>query len=278
MIVARHLQLLWVGRKRVILHLRQPMRSLLIALRYVLWVASPALQSVLAVRMLRLRLVGDLRLFFAYTVLRVLRFATLFAVYHWPSQNAYRHYFLAYWTAEAVESIASVLVIYEISDNLFKRYDALRSAAAVLFRWAGLMLLLMSAVTLVSASGTEMSRLIASIIALERAAAAFRIGLLLLLFLFARLFALSWRQYVFGVAVGFAIYTSIELAAVAVRAQVGPIGNATWDFVNSAAYNCGVLTWIGYFFARGSESRTVLSVGSEQLESWNHELLKVLGR
>jgi len=62
----------------------------------------------------------------------------------------------------------------------------------------------------------------------------------LFLFLASFYFGLPWQDLRFGIGFGFGVFTSIELAAVAVRLHVGASVAAACSQINSAAYSSGV--------------------------------------
>jgi hypothetical protein len=60
------------------------------------------------------------------------------------------------------------------------------------------------------------------------------------------LLGLSWRDYVIGVAAGFAIHGITQLAALIVRMHYGPSANGfyVWSTVSAGFFQ--LLFWIGY--------------------------------
>jgi hypothetical protein len=64
--------------------------------------------------------------------------------------------------------------------------------------------------------------------------------------LLCRLLKNCWRQPVFGIALGFGVFASVELILVSVVVWLGSGHAATISLVKSAAYNAVTLVWIGY--------------------------------
>ena len=74
---------------------------------------------------------------------------------------------------------------------------------------------------------------------MERSVQGRQCGLLVFLFLLSFYFGLPWRNHVFGIALGFGLFASIELVASAVRSQIGTLADSGLSQGNSAAYSCG---------------------------------------
>jgi hypothetical protein len=73
--------------------------------------------------------------------------------------------------------------------------------------------------------------------------------MVLFLLFFARYLGVSRRQHSFGIALGFGVYDVVELSLVA--SWVGEhVHNQAMDLLNMAAYNCTLLIWLGYAFAK----------------------------
>jgi len=105
-------------------------------------------------------------------------------------------------------------------------------------------------------------------------------GLLLLLFIFSRSFGLSWRNYVFGIALGLGLYSAIELVNTTVQSQFGPVltqGNIQFlNLLLMGTYHAAVLVWIAYLLAPEPALINLKAVPANDLEGWNHELERLL--
>ena len=244
-------------------------------LHYVLWISGPILQALICIAMLRRRLVGECPWFLAYTLFHVFRFGVLFYVYH---RMTYANYFWMYWRVQAISSALGFAVIYEIYGNVFRRYDAIRRLGSLLFGWAAVVLLAVAFVVAASSQGSEGNGLVEAVITLERSVRFIQCGLLCLLFVFSNYFGLSCGHYVFGIALGFGIFVSVEMAAITIRGQFGSVLSETWTLVNSAAYYCAILIWVGYFLAPQPAAKRVEELPKYDLEGWNRTLSQLLHR
>lgn len=254
----------------------QPMFNLRL-ISYLLWVSTPILQAGVSLLMARHSLNDRFKFFFAYTVFRTAESIGLFAIYQ-ATEKPYREYFLVFYLTRVIDVGLTLAVIQELYDNTFAEYDALRGAAGALFRWGLAILVLVAAVTASSAAGSDISRLIAGIMTLYQAVAVVRVGLLLLLFVVAAHLRLRLTYYVFGIALGFALYASIHLAAIAVRSNVGAVANIPYNLICSAAYTCAALVWVVYLLRKEPSAARADSVPEHQLREWNDALMEVIRR
>jgi hypothetical protein len=87
---------------------------------------------------------------------------------------------------------------------------------------------------------------VAAVFAFDRSMRLMQVGLFLLLMFLCRLLRNCWRQQVFGIALGFGIFASIELILVSVVMWYGNGQVAIISLLKSTAYNAVTLVWIGY--------------------------------
>src|SRR3979411_2728751 len=107
----------------------------------VLWIAHPFVEAGIAIAMLRSNLHRKFMYFFAYVVIQILSFAIIFPVY--LKQN-YTAYFYLYWISNAINVFLGFKIIHEIFLDVFKPFHTLRDLGSVLFKWAGLVMLLVA--------------------------------------------------------------------------------------------------------------------------------------
>lgn len=246
---------------------------LLFALKYVLWVVHPCLQALLAVMMLRRKLYREYPIFLAYTISHVVRFVVLFCVYHLGNREAYRYTFLG---AEVLDAALEFGAIYELYRHLFDTYDGVQKLATIVFRLAAVVLLAMAVLTTLTAPATDSSRVLAGVFTLGRSVSVVRGGLLLLVFLFSSYLGLRWKRFAFGIAVGFALDSSVELATFALRVHFGLLGKPILSLISSAAYNCSVFIWLAYLLSPEPDPPPARLPVRLELEGWNQALLELL--
>lgn len=241
------------------------------------WIAPVILQVLVFVVMIRRRLHREFPWFLYYTGFEAVLGLVTLAV-KWLPSFSYSFYFWTTWSGKAVEEALSFAVIYEVFSHVFRSYDGLQKLGKLLLRWSTVILLMLATVSAASAQGSDASRVISGILNLERSVSVVQCGLLFFLFLFSSYFGLSWRHYVFGIALGFGIYGTVELAGFSLRNHFGPSFDATFNLVLPMAYNCAVLIWVSYFLAPAPKHRAVQMAPDHDLDEWNHELMRLLQR
>jgi len=212
------------------------------ALYYLLWLMHPVLEMGIIGLMLQRRLVRNFRFFFAYILTQIVTFAVVFPAYVWRSYDAL---FLLYWCCNGISVTFGFLVIHEIFVDVFRMFHTLRDLGTVLFKWAGLVMLLVAAVVSVSTNSSDMSPLMQAVVTLQRCVRMIQFGMVLFLLFFSQSFGVSRRQHSFGIALGFGSFAVIEL--ILISSWVGSHLDGPWmSMVNMMAYNSSLLLWLGY--------------------------------
>jgi len=206
------------------------------------WLAGPLLQITLLIFMVRHKYHAAFPRFFSYILFQTLKSALLFVVYRYFPGN----YFDAYWTGNAVSVIFAVAVMDEILRSLFKEYGGIQTLGITIFRWSCGLLLLLAIIGAVSSGEVGGDRIVAAVFAFDRSMRLMQVGLFLLLMLLCRLLKNCWRQPVFGIALGFGVFASVELILLSVVLWFGNSHGAPISLLKSAAYNAVTLVWIGY--------------------------------
>lgn len=209
---------------------------------YLSWIAGPALEIVLLACMVQRKLHTAFPRFFSYIIFQVLKSAILFLTYRYYEQG----YFDAYWTGNAISVILAVTVMDEILQHVFKDYGGAQNLGSVIFRWACGLLLLLAIVTAVTSQQGSADRVVAVVLAFDRSVRVMQCGLFCLLMILCRLLKNCWRQQVFGIALGFGVFASIELILVSVAMRYGGSVAHSIGLATSVAYNAVTILWIGY--------------------------------
>jgi len=212
-------------------------------LYYGLWFAHPALQLGIAVVMLRKGLHRQFKFFFGYILAQIASFAIIF-----PTHGRGVAFFYLYWLCAAVSVAFGFGVIHEVFVDVFSSFHTLRDLGTVLFKWAGLVMLLVAGVVSVSTSSSTMLPWMLAITTTQRCVRMIQVGMVLFLLFFARYLGVTRRRHSFGIAFGFGAYAVIELILVA--SWVGKhLYNPWMSVVNMAAYNLTLGLWLGYLAA-----------------------------
>jgi len=211
-------------------------------LYYALWLMHPLLEVGIAGLMLTRGLLRNFKFFFAYVMTQLVTFAVVFPAYVWRGYDAL---FLLYWCCNAFSVTFGFLVIHEIFVDVFRMFHTLRDLGTVLFKWAGLVMLLVAAVVSVSTNSSDLAPMMQAIVTLQRCVRMIQVGMVLFLLFFAQYVGVSRRQHSFGIALGFGSFAVIEL--ILISSWVGSHLDGPWmSIANMVAYNCSLFLWIGY--------------------------------
>jgi len=210
-------------------------------LYYALWAAHPVLQTVIAIIMLRRGLNKTFKYFFIYVVAQIVSFAVVFPT----CQYYHSACFYVSWITTAISVVLGFKVIHEAFLDVFRPFHTLRDLGTVLFKWAGLVMLLVAGVVSVSTNSPDTAPWVEAIMTAQRCVRIIQVGMVLFLLFFARYLGVSRRQHSFGIALGFGTFAVVELALIASWAGYH-MSDLAMSVVNMTAYNCTLFIWMGY--------------------------------
>jgi hypothetical protein len=207
---------------------------------HALWIAQPMIQAAIALAILRSGRQRQFKYFFAYIVAQIVTFAVVF-----PNRNHPATEFYASWISTAISVALGFKVIHEAFLDAFRPFHTLRDLGTVLFKWAGLVMLLVAGVVSASTNSRELAPWMEAILTTQRCVRIIQVGMVLFLLFFARYLGVSRRQYSFGIALGFGCFAVVELSLVA--SWIGDhVDSVSMNLLNMTAYNCALLVWLGY--------------------------------
>jgi len=229
-----------------------------------LWCAQPLLQSAVALVLWRRKLHKQFPVFFTYVLAQICIFAVTFPL----NLYNYEWFFYAYWPGAALSALLSFRVIHEVFLDVFRPYYTLKDLGTVLFKWTGVVMLLVSVVVAFSNSANS-DPLIQAITTLQRSVRMVQCGLILFLLLFSRFLGVSKRQQSFGIALGFGLFASVELILIALNSG-GLLGIAHISLINTTMYDVAIVVWLAYVLAR-SQARDA-APNHLQTQRWEQSL------
>ena len=234
-------------------------------LYYALWITHPVLQTGIAALMIHRGLHRKFKFFFGYILVQLVTFASVFPAY-WHNYSAL---FYIYWACDALSVAFGFAVIHEVFVDVFRAFHTLRDLGTVLFKWAGLVMLLVAGVVSVSTNSSDFAPWMQAIITSQRCVRIIQVGMVLFLLFFAHYVGVSRRQHSFGIALGFGSFAVIEL--VIICSWVGNhLGGAWMSILNMAAYNATLFVWFGYVALKSPARDASLSL--LQPQRWEQSL------
>jgi hypothetical protein len=235
-------------------------------LQLALWLAHPVLQLGVVLAMLRRKQNRVFPVFFAYLVIELVVFSIIFPISKW---GTYAEYFWAYWICEAVSLSVGFKVIHEIFLDVFRPYHTLKDLGTIMFRWAGLVMLMAAAVVAAASPASDQGPLVQAIITIERCVRIIQCGLILFLVVFSKYLGISWRQRSFGIAMGFGGFAILEQLGVALRAS-SFLSEPMLNVLIMSSYNVAIVVWFAYMFVNQPARSAVLSPMASQ--RWDQSL------
>jgi len=193
--------------------------------------------------MIRRGLLRQFKFFFGYLITQLLTFSIVFPAYIHSSASSFTFY--SYWVCNAMSVTFGFLVIHEVFVDVFRLFHTLRDLGTVLFKWAGLVMLLVAGVVAVSTNSSEVAPWMQAIITSQRCVRMVQVGMVMFLLFFANYVGVSRKQHSFGIALGFGSFACFELLLIS--SWIGShLNGPTISLVNMTAYNCSLSLWLGY--------------------------------
>jgi hypothetical protein len=246
-------------------------------LLFYLWIAPHVFLVIVAVILLNRRMHRTFPAFVLYIWYEIAEFAVLFAI-SVIGINMGDWYLRVFLVTLAMSTALRFGVLQEIFDNVFREHGPVDALARVALRWTTGFLLVAALVCAIFASGQTSNGLIAGAAWIGRAVAIVQCGLVIFLLLFTRMLGLSLPNYVFGIALGFGILSSVELANSALRTgELTQHMARALNLLPTGGYHVAVLVWLGYLIAPAREilrPHDVPVVGD--VDQWNRELERFL--
>ena len=230
-----------------------------------LWCAQPILQSVVAVILWHRKMHKQFPVFFLFLLVQVANFAVIFPLWF---VGDYKMYFVFFWLGEAANAVLGFKVIHEIFLDVFRPYHTLKDLGTLLFKWAGVVMLLVSVVVAFSNS-FDQSPLVHAVTTLQRSVRIVQLGLILFLLLFSRFLGVSRKQVSFGISLGFGLFAGVELMLMALNSG-GFVRQGSLNLVNMVTLILAILVWCGYSLSR--KAVRVAAVNHLQTQRWEQGL------
>jgi hypothetical protein len=243
-----------------------------------LWIGPHILQAFLTLLLCRRGFSRRFPVFFAYLAFEAVEEFTLYAMDVVPLGSV-RAWWLAFCAGLIVEGTLRLGVIRELLSHLLRSKPAIANSGIRLFGSAGVVLLFLAAA---AAAYAPMDRphyvwtyrahlLLQSFYIVQ-------CGLILLLFVFAAHFRLTWDRQSFAIALGFGIVFCQHMGAWAVvTSGIWSDRHHLLEFINMGTYHLCVLIWCYYLLVPHKSAITSAGALPENnLAAWNRELERLL--
>jgi hypothetical protein len=241
-----------------------------------LWILEPILACVAIGIFLQRKHHKKFPFFLVYLVVKVVDFCVMYPIYFWASEKFYDRYG---WTIDAISTVIAVglafKVLHEVFFDVFRPFHTLRDLGTIIFRWVGLVTVLVSIVVAAS-TPADTSPMREALIALQRCLRMSQVGLVLFLLVFATYLGIRRRDLSFGISAGFGLFAFWELVTWALLFG----GHRPTEFYEHAIvlstlsiYNVSLVCWCVYATQKAkvrlSDSTTL------QSQRWERSLTEV---
>jgi len=240
-------------------------------LMILLWYIPSCLLVVLAWVLARRRAYRSCPWFFVYVAFGVAADIARFVVGKHPNV-----YFVAYCITEAGYAVLGILVMYEVYRTLLGNLTRARWARLI---FPGILLAgICLGIARNQASAAQLGgRLILYIVTGEMAVRFVQVLIFVGLVALVPILGLRWRQYSFGVATGFGLYSTVMLLGTSKFSDFGTKFKFLWFAISVVAYSLAVLIWI-WFFSVPQKTETSSPMDSAPAPGELEQYKKVLRR
>lgn len=243
------------------------------SLNTALWVSGLAFQAAVVVLLLVKKTWRAFPLFAIYCIESLLQSAGLML---FRPNHPVVTYFILYWVCQLVGVLLEFAVAYEIFRNLFEQYATLKRLAFMTFYWTLLGLLALGAWVAWSQSSPSRFGLVPAIKVVAEGIVIIELGVLMFLFIFSSAVGLHWRKWLFGIAIGLAVFATVELSGLVVWLHGGQSATPLFNVVKAGAADLGLICWLGYLIAPERITAAAPIPEKSQLEQWNKALTELI--
>jgi hypothetical protein len=243
---------------------------------HVIAVLGTSLLTTIAVVLARKKAYRQFPWFFSYTIYHIAQTVITESI-------AYRRgydltYFWVFFYLQILSLSVSFAVIYEVFSSVMEPYSSLNRLGKWLFLLFVIALGTVAALLVVLGHGPGLNRLAYAIFVSFRSLRIVQLGLILALFMLSRSIGLSWRSYTFGVALGYGIYSAVDLVLAAIRLEYG---EGIWHIhsvLSTLAFNGMLITWLWYIRQSKEVAQPVRVIPYNDIAKWNEKLEELLKR
>jgi hypothetical protein len=234
---------------------------------YIPWIGSLIAEALLIASMLRRRLIRQLPFFFCSIAFDALRAVALPAI---GFANV-RTYSYGFWVLVPVEYTLAFAVIVEVFLHTFQAQKKYSPRAVRGFVALSAVLIVLS-IVLVFYPDVPTDTPSGLVLTLDRSTKLLRCGILAFIWIFASRLAISWRNHVWGIVLGFGLYSGISLMVAAVEATTGKLCGDSLTYLLPYSYFAATAIWTGYLSTsepeRGSLTPQQIQLFSEVIAGY----------
>jgi hypothetical protein len=216
--------------------------------------------------------------FFTFCIVNALAGLTEYGADVLPSVSG-TTYWRVVWVCLLIESLVKFTAIGEVFSRVLNPYPSISRLGRILVSGGGAALVFVATLIAAFSRGDSTVRLISGSHLLAQTVFLVELGLVVIIFLFAAYFRLSWDRLSFGILLGFGVSACEYLASwgISANADLSAQGRTLLDFLEMGTYHLCVLFWCYYLLVpKRVRVRPVVSLPKHNLDVWNQELERLL--
>ena len=239
----------------------------------ILTLIGPILTAWLAVLLLRRKLHRGFPFFFCYVIASVLIPVIRLAFHH-----DYLVWFKVVWSTEAIYVLLALLALHEIFRKVFAAFYE-RRWFWLFFPVVVIAISVLAVIYRLGSPPTQANQVISLIISLGMAVNLVQALLFVLFFLLVWFNGIGWREYPFGIVMGFAAIAIVAFSVQWARSEFGTRLNVVSSYAPAMAYILAVVVWLNTFLRPPEpEPQWRLKITPEQLLDEMRQYSKILGK
>jgi hypothetical protein len=235
---------------------------------------SIALQLALVAMMLLRQLHRQLPVFLAYLIVDIISSAVTLVFVFQDNQHA-GWYVL--WTGDLICLVMEFVIIYNIFVKALATYSGIRQfARIVMFSAATILVAVSGFVAFCFHDVAYSDALLTVLLVLERSVRLVQLGLILTFFAVSKYLHLRWRNFIFGVALGFGFDALTFLTGNVIRDYYGKLVTGTVGALQGTWYCMAAAIWLFYALQPDVANIPIVTLPSHELEKWDLALSRLL--
>lgn len=183
-----------------------------------------------------------------------------------------------YWLREVMDIFLILGVVHELFTKALEPYPTLQKVGSRLYVSGAVVLSVIALWMAMSYHYTIVARVENGLQNMVRGLHFVEISLVFLLFVFSRVFGLSWRHYLFGIALGFGVKSCLQVLAQSLWLQRGYPGTLVANIFAQVAFLSGMGIWSYFLATEESRAAELTAMESPQLARWDSALEVLLAR
>jgi hypothetical protein len=210
-------------------------------------------------------------IFLVYKTIEVLCAFTLYEFANYGTDTLKLQWFYVSWYLEVGAHVLVLCFLIEIMHDSLAQYGSIRRKAAKFLAVAGVIAIVVAIGSTPFANADyPVTRMVNVAV---RSARLFELGMVVAFFILARYLALSFRNYQFGILLGFGLFAASDLACAALVAQYGGIVGYKVMEITGVSEIAMLVLWFYYILKREPNAPSGSpGMGGDDLDAWKKTL------